>query len=155
MQASNPDAGSAGRRMLAIALLRRPLMYELAVDGSKDALLPLAESWVGLSRLRDGHHRLRRARFGRGIAQVPSERIRGQAQHPLKVGDPSRPRRGLAGEPLRDRGLGDPQCGGKLALGEPALGAGALERPSEVHPLIRRRHVPVLSEASAFAIKHA
>ena len=36
MQASNPDAGSAGRRMLAIALLRRPLMYELAVDGSKE-----------------------------------------------------------------------------------------------------------------------
>jgi hypothetical protein len=75
--------------------------------------------------------------------------VRCEAEYSLQLGDPLRPRHGLTSKPLRDRRLRDAQCGSQSPLGQPALGSRAPERPSEVLPLIGRRHVRVLSQVGA------
>jgi hypothetical protein len=141
--------GSAGGRPLPVVLLGGALVHELSVDGREDSLFALAKPWVGLGRLHDRHHRLRVRLIGRGVAEVAGKGVGDEPEDPLQLGNPPRLRCGLAGEPLRDRSLGDAQRGRKLALGQAALGAGALECSRKVFPLIGRRHVIVLSQARA------
>jgi hypothetical protein len=143
----------AGCRVVPVGLLGGALVHELPVDGGQDSLFAFAEPRVGLGRLRDGHDGLRRGRGARGGLEMPTEGVGGQAEDPLKLGDPLGSWRGLAGEPLRHRRLGDPQCGGKLPLGQAALGTGALQRPAETRPLLSRCHVLVLSVVEAVPIR--
>jgi hypothetical protein len=136
---------SAGRRLICAAQLSGVLVHELLIDSSEDSLLPLAKSRIGLGRLRHRHNRLSVQLTTRGIAEVPSKGVRSEPEDSLQLSNPHRLRCRLAGEPLRNRGLGDAQCGGKLALGQAALDTSAPECASEVLPLIGRRHVIVLS----------
>ena len=78
---------------------------------------------------------------------MPGKGVQGKPEGSLQFGNPPWLRRGLAGEPLRDRCLGNTQRRRELALGQAALRPGALECPREVFPLIGRRHVIVLSQA--------
>jgi hypothetical protein len=139
--------GLAGRCLFPVVLLRGALMHEFPVDGREDLLLAFAQSRVSLGGLGHRHDGLGVQRIARGIAKVPGKGGRGEPEHPLQLSNPFRLRRGLAGEPLRDRGLGDAKRGGKLPLGQAALATSTLERPSEVAPLIGRRHALVLSWA--------
>jgi hypothetical protein len=136
---------SATRRLVPVALLSGALVHELLIDSSEDSLLPLAKSRIGLGRLRHRHNWLSVQLTTRGIAEVPSKGVRSEPEDSLQLSNPHRLRCRLAGEPLRNRGLGDAQCGGKLALGQAALDTSAPECASEVLPLIGRRHVIVLS----------
>jgi hypothetical protein len=140
------NRGSAGGRLVAVALLSGALMHELPIDGGKDSLLALAKSRVGLGRLRHRHGRLVSKLTARGRMEMASKRVGREPQHPLQLGDPLRLWCGLLSEPLRDRRLGDAQRGSKLPLGQAALSTSAPERPREVLPLIGRRHVRVLSQ---------
>jgi hypothetical protein len=138
---------SAGRRLVAVALLSGALVHELPIDGGKDSLLALAKSRVGLGRLRHRHHRLRGGLIPREVAEVTGKGVGGEPEDSLQLGKPRGFRSRLAGEPLRDRCLGNTQRRRELALGQAALRPGALECPREVFPLIGRRHVIVLSQA--------
>jgi hypothetical protein len=140
------NRGSAGGRLVAVALLSGALVHELPIDGSEDSLLALAKSRVGLGRLRHRHGRPSSKLTTRGRMEMASKCIGREPQHPLQLGDPLRLRCGLPSEPLRDRRLGDAQRGSKLPLGQAALGTSAPERPREVLPLIGRCHVRVLSQ---------
>ena len=141
--------GSAGGRRFPVALLGGTLVHELAVDGREDSLLALPEPRVGLGRLHHRHHRRRVRLVPREVAEVTAKDVGGEPKDSLQLGNPPRLRCGLAGEPLRYRCLGDAQRRRKLALGQAALEAGALECSREVLPLIGRRHVIVLSLAQA------
>ena len=149
MITSDDGRGSAGGRPFPVALLGGTLVHELPVDGHEDSLLTFAEPRVGLGRLHHRHQRLRIRLVTRRVAEVAGKGVGGKPEDSLQLGDPPWPGCGLAGEPLRDRCLGDAQRGRKLALGQAALGAGALECPREVLPLIGCRHVIVLSQARA------
>jgi hypothetical protein len=140
------NRGSAGGRLVAVALLSGALVHELPIDGSKDSLLAFAKSRVSLGRLRHRHSRLASKLPARDRIEMTSKRIGREPQHPLQLADPLRLRHGLAGEPLRDRRLGDAQRGSQLSLGQAALGTSAPKRPREVLPLIGRPHVRVLSQ---------
>jgi hypothetical protein len=146
MITSDDGRGSAGSRPFPVAL-GGTLVHELPVDGHEDSLLALAQPRVGLDRLHHRHRRLRVRLVTRGVAEMPGKGVRGQPEHSLQLGNPHRLRCRLASEPLRDRSLGDAQRRRKLALGQAALGTGALECPRELLPLIGRRHVIVLSQA--------
>jgi hypothetical protein len=139
--------GSAGGRPISVGLLGGTLVHEFPVDGSEDSLLALPKPGVGLGRLRHRHHRLRVGLVSWEVAEVAGEGVGGEPEESLQVGKPRGLRCGLAGEPLRDRCLGDAQRRRELALGQAALGSGALECSREVFPLIGRRHVFVLSQA--------
>jgi hypothetical protein len=140
------NRGSAGGRLVAVALLSGALVHELPIDGSEDSLLAFAKSRVSLGRLRHCHGRPSIERTTRGRMEMASKRIWREPQRPLQLGDTLRLWHGLPGEPLRDRRLGDAQRGSKLPLGQAALGTSAPECPREVLPLIGRRHVRVLSQ---------
>ena len=140
---------SAGRPLVPVALLSGALVHEFPVDGSEDSLLALAESRVGLGCLRHRHDRPSVQLTNRGRAEVPSKGVRGEPEDTLQLSNPHRLRCRLAGEPLRNRGLGDAQGGGKLALGQATLGTGPLECPRELLTLIGRRHVRVLSQVES------
>ena len=139
---------SAGRRLVSV-VLSGALVHKLPIDGREDSLLALTKSRIGLGRLRHRHDRLSVRLATRGRAEMPSKGVRCEPQHPLQLGDPLRLRCGLARQPLGHRRLGDAQRGSKLPLGQAALGTGTPERPSEVLPLIGRRHVRVLSQVGA------
>jgi hypothetical protein len=139
--------GLAGSRPFPVGLLGGTLVHELPVDGSEDSLLTLPEPRVGLGRLRHRHHRLRVGLIPWEEAEVPGKSVGSKPEDSLQLGKPLGLGSRLAGEPLRDRCLGDAQRRRKLALGQAALGPGALECPREVFPLIGRRHVIVLSQA--------
>jgi hypothetical protein len=147
MSIRDDGCGSAGSCLFRVVLLRGALMHEFPVDGHEDSLLAFAESRVSLGGLGHRHDGLGVQLVARGIAEVLSKGGRGEAEYPLQLNNPFRLRCGLAGEPLRDRGLGDAKRGGKLPLGQAALATSTLERPCEVAPLIGRRHVLVLSRA--------
>jgi hypothetical protein len=147
MSIRDDGSGSAGRCLFCVVLLRSALMHEFAVDGREDSLLAFAESWVSLCGLGYRHDGFGVQRVARGVAEMLGKGGRGKPEYPLQLSNPFRLRGGLAGEPLRDRGLGDAKRGGKLSLGQAALATGALERPCEVAPLIGRRHPLVLSRA--------
>lgn len=140
---------SAGRRLLPVALLSGTLVHELAIDGIEDSLLALAKSRIGLGRLRHRHDGLLVLLVTRSRTEMACEGVRCKPEHSLQPGDSFRLRCGLAGEPLRDRRLGDAQRRSELPLGQAALGTGAPERPREVLPLVGRRHVRVLSQVGA------
>jgi hypothetical protein len=139
------DRSSAGGPF-PVVLLGGTLVHELPVDGREDALLTFPEPRVGLGRLRHRHHRLRIGLISREVAEVAGKSVGSKPKDPLQLRKPPRLWCGLAGEPLRDRCLGDAQRRRKLALGEATLRPGALERPREVSPLIGRRHLIVLSQ---------
>jgi hypothetical protein len=122
-------------------------VHEDPVDGREDSLLTLAEPRVGLGRLDYRHRRLRARLVIRGVAEVAGKGVRSELEDSFQLSNSHRLRCRLAGEPLRDRCLGDAQRRRKLALGQAALGTGALECPRELLPLIGRRHVIVLSQA--------
>lgn len=140
---------SARRRRLPAGLLSGALVHKLPIDGSKDSLLALAKSRIGLGRLRHRHDPLLVPLVTRSGAEMTSKSIRGEPEHPFQLGDPLCLRCGLAGQPLRDRRLGDAHRGGKLPLGQAAFGTGSPKRPREVLPLIGRRHVRVLPQVKA------
>jgi hypothetical protein len=137
---------SAARRLAAVAPLNGALVHQLPVDGSKDSLLALAKSRVGLGRLRHRHDRPSLQLTTRGRAEMARKRVRREPQHPLQLGDPLGLRCGLASQPLRNRGLGDAQRGSKLPLGQLTLGTRTSECSCEVRPLVGRRHVRILSQ---------
>jgi hypothetical protein len=139
--------GSAGSRLFPIVLLRGALMHEFPVDGREDSLLAFAESRISLGGLDHRHDGLGVQLVARRIAEVLGKGGRGKPEYPLQLSNPFRLRCGLAGEPLRDRGLGDVKRGGKLPLGQAALATSALECPCKAAPLIGRRHVLVLPQA--------
>ena len=139
--------GSAGGRPFPVGLLGGTLVHELPVDGGEDSLLTFSEPRVGLSRLRHRHHGLRVGLIAWEVAEVAGKGVGGEPEDSLQLGEPPGLRSRLAGDPLRDRCLGDAQRRRKLTLGQAALGPGALECPREVFPLIGRRHVIVLSQA--------
>jgi hypothetical protein len=120
---------------------------KFAVHSNENLPFPFAQSRIGLGGLSHRHDRLGIQLVARGIAKVPGKGGRGEPEYPLQLSNPFRLRGGLAGEPLRDRGLGDAKRGGKLPLGQAALTPSALERPCEVAPLLGRRHALVLSWA--------
>ena len=140
---------SAGRRLVCVMQLSGALVHQLPVDRSEDSLLALTKSGVGLGRLRHRHDRLSVQLTTRGRAEMAGKRVGREPQDPLQLGDPLGLGCGLAGQPLRDRRLGDAQRGSKLPLGQAALDTSAPERASEVLPLIGRRHVRVLSQIEA------
>jgi hypothetical protein len=144
---SEDRRGSAGGRPFPLTLLGGTLVHEFPVDGREDSLLALTEPWVGLSRLHHCHRRLRVRLVAWDVAETAGKGVRGKPKDSLQLGNPPWLRCGLAGEPLRDRCLGDAQLGRKLALGQAALGPGALKCSREVLPLVGRRHVTVLSLA--------
>jgi hypothetical protein len=123
------------------------LPNKLAVHSNEDLPFPFAQSRIGLGGLSYRHDRLAVQLVAHGIAEMLGKGGWGKPKYPLQLSNPFRLGCGLAGEPLRDRGLGDPKRGGKLPLGQTALAASALERPCEAAPLIGRRHALVLSRA--------
>jgi hypothetical protein len=149
MAYSDDGGGSAGGRWFPVRLLGGALVHEFPIDSREDSLLALPEPRVGLGRLYHRHHRLVVSLVTREVAEVTGKSVRGEPEDSLQLGNPPGLRCRLAGEPLRYRSLGDAQRRRKLALGQAALGTGALECPREVFPLIGRRHVIVLSQARA------
>jgi hypothetical protein len=103
-------------------------MHELPIDSSKNSLFALAKSRIGLGRLRHRHDRLLVRLATRRETEMACEGVGCEPEHSLQLGDPLSLRCGLAGEPLRDRRLGDAQRGSKLPLGQAALGTSAPER---------------------------
>lgn len=138
---------SGGGRPFSVLLLEGTLVHKLPVDGREDSLLAFPEPRVSLGCLYHRHHRLRGRLVSREVAEIARKGVGGEPEDSLQLANPPGLRCGLAGEPLGDGGLGDAKRGRKLALGQAALGASALERPREVLPLIGRRHVIVLSQA--------
>jgi hypothetical protein len=141
--------GSAGRRLVSVALFGGALVHELPIDGSEDSLLALTESRIGFGRLRHRHDRLLLRLVTRGRTEMMGEGVGCEPEHSFQLGDPLGLRCGLASQPLGHRRLGDAQRGSKLPLGQAAFGPGAPERPREVLPLVGRRHVRVLSQVEA------
>ena len=146
MSTAGVQRGSAGGRLVSVALLGGALVHKLPIDGSEDSLLAVTKSRVGLGRLGHRHDRLSVQIVARGRSEMTSKRARREPEHVFQLGDSLRLGCGLPGEPLRHRRLGDAQRSGKLPLGQAALGTGTPQRSREALPLIGRRHVRVLSQ---------